>query len=147
MSDRGGSTFRTNVPTVLSTFNAMGKKKANAVAVIARNVIVESFSGPRTGRWYVVPYTKTASYRASAPTERPAKPTGILAGAVSFSVTTDGSEFAAYVGIPAVSRGGVKLGFGIALELKAGVGRRPWLVPGMKDATPAIWAELNRKWF
>ena len=147
MSDRGGSTFKTNVPAVLSTFNAMGKKKANAVAVIARNVIVESFSGPRTGRWYAVPYTKTASYRASALGERPAKPTGTLSGAVSFSTSSDASAFTAWVGIPAATRGGRKLGFGIALELKTGPGRRPWLVPGMKDATPAIWAELNRKWF
>ena len=147
MSDRGGCVFKTNVPFVLSTMERDGKKAAHAVGVIAKNVIVESFSGPRTGRWYAKPYTKTASYRASAPTERPAKPTGTLSGAVRFLVVTTAKEWAVFIGIAAATRGGKKLGFGIALELKTGPGRRPWLVPGMKDATPAIWAELNRKWF
>lgn len=147
MSDQGGSTFKSNVPAVISALDRAGKQKANAVAVIARNVIVESFTGPRTGRWYAKPYTKTASYRASAPGERPAKPTGVLAGAVFFAVTTSASEFAAYVGIPARSKGGVKLGYGIALELKPGKGQRKWLVPGMKDAKPAIFAELKKRWF
>lgn len=147
MSDRGGTTFKSNVPLVLSTFDRMGKRKASAVAIIARNVIVESFSGPRSGIWYSKRYTKMATYRASAPHERPAKPTGVLAGAVQFAVRTDRTAFGAWIGIPARSRGGVKLGFGIALELKTGKGRRPWLVPGMKDAKPAILRELSEKWF
>ena len=147
MTDRGGTTFKTNVPLVLSTFDKMGKKKAATVAIIARNVIVESFSGPRTGIWYSKRYTKMATYRASAPGERPAKPTGVLAGAVQFAVRTDRTAFSAWIGIPARSRGGVKLGYGIALELKPGAGRRPWLVPGMKDAKPAILRELKERWF
>ena len=147
MSDRGGATFKTNVPTVLSTFNKMGKRKASAVAIIARNVIVESFSGPRTGIWYAKRGTKTVSYRASAPHERPAKPTGVLAGAVRFAVRSERDAFSAWIGIPARSRGGKLLGFGIALELKTGPGRRPWLVPGMKDAKPAILRELAERWF
>jgi len=147
VSDRGGATFKTNVPTVLSTFNKMGKKKASAVAIIARNVIVESFSGPRTGIWYAKRFTKTASYRASAPNERPAKPTGVLAGAVQFATRSERESFSAWIGIPARSKGGVKLGYGIALELKPGAGRRPWLVPGMKDAKPAILRELSERWF
>ena len=146
MSDRGGATFKSNVPVVLSTFNKMGKRKAAAVAIIARNVIVESFSDPRTGIWYAKRFTKTASYRASALGERPAKPTGVLAGAVQFAVRTDRTAFGAWVGIPARSKGGVKLGYGIALELATGSNRRPWLVPGMKEAKSAILRELSERW-
>jgi len=147
LSDRGGATFKTNVPTVLSTFNKMGKKKAATVAIIARNVIVESFSGPRTGIWYAKRFTKTASYRASALGERPAKPTGVLAGAVQFATRSERDAFSAWIGIPARSKGGVQLGYGLALELGTGSNRRPWLVPGMKEAKPAILRELAERWF
>lgn len=147
MADRGGATFKTNVPMVLSAFERAGKKKMSAVAIIARNTVVEGFSGTRSGIWYSKPFTRMATYRASAPGERPAKPTGVLAGAVQFDVRTERSSFAAWIGIPARSKGGIKLGYGIALELKHGKGKRPWLVPGMKDAKPAIFAKLGERWF
>jgi len=147
MSDRGGCVFKTNVPVVLSAVEKFGKKAAHASGIIAKNTIIESFSGPRTGIWYAKRFTKTASYRASALGERPAKPTGVLAGSIRFLVTTNSKEFATWIGIPARSKGGVKLGYGIALELATGSNRRPWLVTGMKDAKPAILRELSEKWF
>lgn len=147
MTSQGGCVFTTNVPVVLSAVEKFGKKAAHAAGIIAKNTIVESFSGPRTGIWYAKRFTKTASYRASAPHERPAKPTGILAGSVRFLVTTNNKEFATWIGIPSRSKGGVKLGYGIALELGTGSNRRPWLVPGMKDAKPAILRELAERWF
>jgi len=147
VSERGGATFTSNVGEVLREMDRVGMQRLTSAAIIARNVIVESFSGPRTGRWYAKPYTKTASYQASALGERPAKPTGVLAGAVGWGTAKDISGFSAYVGIPARAEGGIDLGYGIALELMPGKGRRPWLVPGMKEAKPAILAELGREWF
>ena len=147
MSDRGGCVFKTNVPVVLSAVEKFGKKAAHASGIIAKNTIIESFSGPRTGIWYAKRFTKTASYRASALGERPAKPTGVLAGAVQFATRSEREAFSAWIGIPARSKGGVQLGYGLALELGTGSNRRPWLVPGMKDAKPAILRELAQRWF
>lgn len=51
-----------------------GMRVANAL----RNAELEVLSGTRSGRVYRKPYTKRATYRASAPGEAPARRTGAL---------------------------------------------------------------------
>jgi len=131
--------FVSYVPQVLAKIDAIGPRRMLAACIAARNEVVESFTGARTGRRYYVPGTRVM-YTASAPGERPAKPTGRLSGEVFYRVGTEGNRIRGIVG--------TDLKYGKILEMKSvKKGGRPWLEPGMKDAKPEILRELNKEWF
>jgi len=131
--------FVSYVPQVLAKIDAIGPRRMLAACIAARNEVVKSFTGARTGRRYYVPGTKVM-YTASAPGERPAIAGSDLFKNVFYRVGTEGSKIRGIVG--------TDIKHGRILETKSvKKGGRPWLEPGMKDAKPEILKELNKEWF
>ena len=127
------------LPQVLAKIDAIGPRRMLAAVIVARNEVIKSFTGARTGRRYLVPGT-SVMYTASSPGERPAKPTGDLAKRVFYRVATEGGKIRGILG--------TDYEVGEILEKKAvKKGGRPWLEPGMKDAKPEVLRQLNKEWF
>jgi len=131
--------FISYLPQVKLQIDAMGRKRMLDASIGARDAVVKSFTGARTGRRYHVPGTRVM-YTASAPGERPAKPTGRLSKEVFYRVGAEGNKLRGIVG--------TDYDVGKILETKpVRRGGRPWLEPGMKDARPEILKRLNKRWF
>jgi len=131
--------FVSHLPQVIAKIDAEGTRHMLDACIAARNEVVESFTGARTGRRYYVPGTKVM-YTASAPGERPAKPGKVLPDSVKYRVATEGGKIRGIVG--------TDVEYGKILETKpVKKGGRPWLEPGMKDAKPEILKRLNKRWF
>lgn len=73
-----GSAIRATIKSQVADVNrqvlSRGVRAVNAI----RSTELEVLKGQRSGRVYRVPYTKRATYRASAPGEAPARRTGTL---------------------------------------------------------------------
>ncbi len=83
-------------------FNAMKPKAEKAVlkaTLIFEGAVKERLTGTRSGRMYRVPGSKNVMYRASAPGESPASPTGKLRQSITHTLPEwDGDTVSAVVG-------------------------------------------------
>lgn len=113
--------------------------RAEIALQIARNEILETLSGDRTGRVYRVPGTKR-TYVASAPGEPPAVMLGHLRQEILTEIQETDKEIIAAIGSP--------LPYSLRLELGDDrVKPRPWLRPSLQRAAPKIKEKLGERWF
>ena len=104
-----------------------------------RNTVLETLSGPRSGRTYFVPGTRR-SYTASAPGQAPATATSDLRQSIQASVEGKGRSVLGKVRAKAKH----------ALPLEFGTSRmaaRPFMKPSFDKSFDAIKRILTRKWF
>lgn len=73
-----GNSVRMIVKGVVKDINRQVASKGVVAINIIRNVQLQVLKGQRTGKRYRKPYTKRATYTASAPGEAPARRTGNL---------------------------------------------------------------------
>lgn len=115
------------------------RTRAEIALQIARNEILETLSGDRTGRVYRVPGTKR-TYVASAPGEPPAVMLGHLRQEILTEIQETDTEIVAAIGSP--------LPYSLRLELgDSRMAPRPWLRPSLQRAVPKIQAKIGERWF
>jgi hypothetical protein len=124
------------LPAVSLAIDAAAAKALKSAGNVGRNQIVKNLSGSRSGRSYRVPETQRY-YTASAPGEYPAWRLGDLAGSYK---------------VKQVKKDEVLIGsdkdHALALEKKPpNKGGREHCRPSLNQATPAMLAELAKRWF
>lgn len=93
-----------------------------------RTAVLDSMKGPKTGKVYRVPDTKTRRYTASAPGDAPAIPTGRLFG--SIKVVREPDRLAARIGL----EGGEAVKYAPMLEFgTTRMAARPFLIPALES--------------
>jgi len=93
--------------------------------------MIASMTGPKSGRRYKIPFTQT-TYRASAPGEAPAAPTGALRTSILISPVND-YEYIISIAAP----------YGKILEFQK---NRPFAIPASTKAWN-VFTSVVRKYF
>ena len=131
--------LKLNTTELFRSLDQGAPKKMLEATNEVRNTVLETLSGPRSGRTYYVPNTKK-TYTASAPGEPPAVVTRDLRGSIQASIEGTGRSVL----------GKVKASAKHALPLEFGTRRmaaRPFMKPSFDKALPIIKLILSRKWF
>ncbi len=103
-----------------------------------RNTTLETLSGPRTGRTYLVPGTQT-EYTASAPGEPPAVQLGDLRKSVKGGIEKVGKDLVGFVGSDLPKAPWLEYGTTKMLP-------RPWLRPSFEKSLVKVKEVLTRMW-
>ncbi len=130
-------TFHTK-EVVKSIEDAASQKMAEAVQVV-RTQVLETLSGSRKGRTYLVPGTKR-NYKASSPGQPPAQATSELRQSIKAAVKGEDKVLVGSVGTDTIH--GPKLEFG-TVKMKA----RPWLRISFEKVMPKVKSILGSQWF
>lgn len=118
--------------------DAASKRMLEAVNEV-RNTVLDTLSGPRTGRTYYVPGTKR-KYTASSPGEPPATATAQLRQNIKVKVEGDGRKVVGYVGTDKIQ--------GLMTEIGTiHMAPRPWLGISFKKSLDKVKSILGRQWF
>ncbi|AGG07977.1 hypothetical protein B1778_04320 [Dehalococcoides mccartyi] len=156
--------FREDISGVINKIDETARERMWEAANLVRNTTLENLSGPRSGKEYYVPGTKT-KYNASTEDEYPAAATGQLRQSLKASVEVDGKQVAkvwrehgsnvdskieptsgsgkniiGYVGTEVVY--GPMLEFGTS-KMKA----RPWLKRSFDSVSEGVKDIFMRVWF
>lgn len=116
---------------------AASKKMAEATQAV-RTQVLETLSGPRSGRTYYVPGTRR-TYTASSPGQPPAIATSDLFKSISTSVEGEGRKVIGKVGTDKIQ--GKMTEFGTR-----NMAPRPWLRISFEKSLDKVKSILSRKW-
>jgi hypothetical protein len=131
--------FEDKISAAKKAVSSIATERMLMVANEVRNITVETLSGARSGKTYLVPGTKK-TYTASAPGEPPAVQVGDLRESIKYGTEDEGKGIVAYVG--------TKLLKGPMLEYgTSNMAARPWLRVSFEKAKAKVKNILERKWF
>lgn len=134
--------FQDNTKNVLSELKKVQKQRVVMASVYLDEVVKKTLTGSRKGRIYTKPGTKV-KYRASAPGEAPARPTGQLARSVAWQLMPS----SAFGGRGVISEVGTPLEKGKQLEFGTKtIEPRPWLWPSFVKARRRIKEIFAMRW-
>jgi len=127
--------FKSGLTAVVFKVKSANIAKLKQATNAARNEVLKTLTGSRSGKTYRVPGTKR-TYTASAPGEPPAVASGRMKGDIRGKVvsTVSGTE----------GRIGTTLDYPRHLEKKM---NRIWLALGMKNARSEIKRLMGIRWF
>ena len=131
--------LKLNTTELMKSLDQTAPKRMMEATNEVRNKVLETLSGGRSGRTYLVPGTRR-SYTASAPGQPPATATSELRQSVKSSVEGKGRSVI----------GKVKAEAKHALPLEFGtknMAARPFMKPSFDKSLDAIRRILTRTWF
>ena len=127
---------------VVDAMDEVARHRMDKAVAIVQRKIYELFAGPKTGRTYYIPGTRT-TYTASAPGEPPARATRELNEGIERDVSDDGK-----VGIVGTNvKHGTAMEFGTRRGDRLPVEPRPWLRPAFEQSEKEISELFKQKWF
>ena len=131
--------LKLNTTELMKSLDQTAPKRMMEATNEVRNKVLETLSGGRSGRTYLVPGTRR-SYTASAPGQPPATATSELRQSVKSSIEGKGRSVL----------GKVKAEAKHALPLEFGtknMAARPFMKPSFDKSLDAIRRILTRTWF
>jgi len=135
--------FKLNTTELMKSLDQTAPKRMMEATNELRNTVLETLSGNRSGRTYLVPGTRK-SYTASAPGQPPATATSDLRQSVKSSVEGKGRSVLGKV--KAEAKHALPLEFGHRQGGKH-VAARPFMKPSFDKSLDAIRRILTRTWF
>jgi hypothetical protein len=127
-----------NQKKVMKKLDDIQKKRLFEAITFVKTATLKKLSGNRTGRVYRKPYSKV-TYRASAPGEPPARPTGDLVRSIRTEVKKTLKGFFAVIGSNLKKAPALEFG-------TPTIAPRPFIKPSITENLGKIKRILGRKW-